>query len=219
MKPSVEHLDWGTVDYSEALERQRAMFDAVLGGAAGTVVFCEHPPVYTLGRSGKAENLLVSEEFLRSRGAALYRIERGGDITYHGPGQIVGYPILDLDRLGLGLREYIAAIEQAVIETCAEFGVTAGRTVGKTGVWVCDKKICAIGVRASRGVVMHGFALNVSTDLGRFDIINPCGMPGIEATSIEKETGRKIALAEVKKALCGKLCDNLGVRSRLLKSD
>jgi lipoyl(octanoyl) transferase len=229
--------------------------------AAGWLVVCEHPHVYTLGRSGRADNLLVSETVLRERGAALYRTERGGDITYHGPGQIVGYPILDLERLGFGLREYIAALEQAVIETVAHFGIAAGRVEGKTGVWVGgeveknterfrqsgdhatlgekngsgsllgvndraifetaeaesplsrkpERKICAIGVKASRGVVMHGFALNVATDLKWFDLINPCGMVGGAVTSMERETGCGIVPGEVKKVLCGRLCENLGI--------
>ena len=293
MKPRVGFLDWGTVDYAEALERQRELFeelvvevenrrslrvserggvnstcrsrenDVVQGDAtatrAGWIVMCEHPHVYTLGRSGKTENLLVSEAVLRERGATLHRTERGGDITYHGPGQIVGYPILDLERLGLGLREYIAALEQAVIDTAAEFGITAGRISGKTGVWVGGEpgsgdanhfcvsgvadvklataggeertktyvtsqpasvmpqarsdhaKICAIGVKASRGVVMHGLALNVTTDLGWFELVNPCGMAGSAVTSMQKETGRETALEEVKSLLRNKLEVHLGI--------
>jgi lipoyl(octanoyl) transferase len=166
MAAKVEFVDWGTVDYAEALARQRELFDRLIAAKsdavvasgpeaarqktaeevrqmrsdhkkwAGWLVFCEHPHVYTLGKSGKNGNLLVSEEFLRSRGATLHRTERGGDITYHGPGQIVGYPILDLEKAGLGLRGYIAALEQAVIETLAHFGIEAGRVDGKTGVWV-----------------------------------------------------------------------------------
>lgn len=182
---------------------------------AGWLVLCEHPHVYTLGRSGKEENLLVSEDFLRSRGAALHRIERGGDITYHGPGQIVGYPILDLERVGMGLRRYIETLEQAVIETVSAFDIEAGRAEGKTGVWIKDakgeRKICAMGVKASRGVVMHGFALNVSTDLGWFELINPCGMVGGAVTSIERETGRTITLDEVKRLLCERLNENLKI--------
>jgi lipoyl(octanoyl) transferase len=215
MRPSVDFVDWGMVDYAEALERQQALFDGVLSGSDGTVVFCEHPHVYTLGRSGQAGNLLVSEEFLRSRGAALYRTGRGGDITYHGPGQIVGYPILDLERVGLGLREYIGALEQAVIETVAKFGVVAGRAEDKTGVWIKDakgeRKICAIGVKASHGVVMHGFALNVATDLGWFELINPCGFVGGAVTSMERETGREVALGEVKELLRERLSENLNI--------
>jgi lipoyl(octanoyl) transferase len=181
----------------------------------------------------------VSEQTLRSKGAALHRIERGGDITYHGPGQIVGYPILDLEAVGLGLREYVEALEQAVIETVAEVGIRAGRIPGKTGVWVrgataecseqiprradalarddgrraADQKICAIGVKASRGVVMHGFALNVATDLEWFELINPCGFAPGAVTSIENETGRKVEMAGVKRVLCERLSENLRIRT------
>jgi lipoyl(octanoyl) transferase len=253
MTPCVELLDWGMVDYAGALSRQRALFDELIARksaanrpgtaefamaseagcddvSAGWLILCEHPHVYTLGRSGKSENLLVSGELLRERGATLHRVDRGGDITYHGPGQIVGYPILDLDRAGLGLRAYIAALEQAVIETVALFGIAAGRVEGKTGVWVGDRgdfetaeaesplsrkperKICAIGVRASRGVVMHGFALNVATDPGWFEMINPCGFAGGAVTSMSAETGQKIASEEVKRVLCGRLGANMGLK-------
>ncbi len=222
MKPRVEFLDWGTVDYGVALARQRELFERLIAEKespsafrSGWLVMCEHPPVYTLGRSGRDENLLVSEEVLRARGATLHRTERGGDITFHGPGQIVGYPIVDLDRLGLGLREYIGALEQAVIETVGRSGIEAGRIEGKTGVWISDargeRKICAIGVRASRGVVMHGFALNVSTGLEWFEMINPCGFVGGAVTSMERETGRKIEMNEVKRVLTEKLKSCLGI--------
>ena len=217
----VEFVDWGVVEYGVAVERQRELFERLIAEketatpGAGWLVFCEHPHVYTLGRSGVADNLLVSEDVLREKGAALYRTERGGDITYHGPGQIVGYPIVDLERLGLGLREYVGALEQSVMEAVAAFGIEAGRVPGKTGVWIRDargeRKICAIGVKASRGVVMHGFALNVSTGLEWFGLINPCGFVGGEVTSIERETGRRIEMAEVKKVLREKLKSRLGI--------
>jgi lipoyl(octanoyl) transferase len=218
MNPPVELLDWGVVDYSEALARQRKLFEGLIAAkmrdesGVGWIVLCEHPHVYTLGRSGKEKNLLVSEEFLRSRGASFHRTERGGDITYHGPGQTVVYPILDLERVGLGLREYIAALEQAVIETVAEFGIEAGRVAGKTGVWVGgQRKICAIGVKSSRFVTMHGLALNVATDLEWFEHINPCGMAGSAVTSMERELEREFDREEVKRVLCGRLCANLKV--------
>jgi lipoyl(octanoyl) transferase len=242
MTPVVELLDWGVIDYAEALGRQRELFERLVaakcggpgvsmndpgrgfpssGGVsakpAGWLIMCQHPPVYTLGRSGRVENLLVSEEMLRERGAALHRIERGGDITFHGPGQLVVYPILDLDALGLGLRAYVEALEQSVIETVAGFGIEAGRIAGKTGVWVGGdknlppRKICAIGVKASRGVVMHGLALNVATDLGWFELINPCGFVGGAVTSIERETGRKTEMAAVKKLLGERLKENLKI--------
>jgi lipoyl(octanoyl) transferase len=210
MRPSIEIIDWGIVDYGEALARQTMLFNKLLAGeadGAGWLVFCEHPHVYTLGRSGRAENLLVDEAALAARGVQLHRTGRGGDITYHGPGQLVCYPIVNLEALGLGLRDYIAALEGAVIETVAAFGIEAGRAEGKTGVWVSRKnhpaprKICAIGVRASRGVVMHGLALNVSTDLRWFTHINPCGMVGAAVTSMETETGKKVDAEKVKRLL------------------
>ncbi len=202
----VEVLDWGLIDYQKALERQRELFEELIKeregkerdergergerGDAGWIVFCEHPHVYTVGKSGKIENLLMSEEWLRGQGVTVHRVERGGDITYHGPGQLVVYPILDLEKLGLGLREYIELLEQCVIDILDRWGIVGERIKGKTGVWVRvgdqkeAKKICAIGVRASRGVVMHGLALNVKTDLRWFEYINPCGMADAKATSI-----------------------------------
>lgn len=224
MKPAAEFLDLGTIDYGECWELQRRLFGELAAEKAegtghpekaGWLILCEHPHVYTLGKSGHDANLLVDEEFLRSRGASFYRIDRGGDITYHGPGQIVGYPILDLEKTGMGLREYIEAMEQAVIETVAEFGIEAGRSEGKTGVWVRDergeRKICAIGVRSSRFITMHGFALNAATELGWFDYINPCGMVGGGVTSIEAETGRKADMEQIKAILRGRLSENMKV--------
>ena len=167
-------------------------------------------------KSGHAENLLVGEEYLRSIGAEFYHIDRGGDITFHGPGQIVGYPILDLERIGLSLRDYIDALEGAVIRTVARYGIRAGRIAGASGVWIEGaqpaRKICAIGVRASRYVTMHGFALNVATDLRYFTHINPCGFTDRGATSIEKEIGRPVPMEEVKRRLVEDLCENLNVK-------
>lgn len=224
MKPSAEYLDAGTIGYAGCWELQRRLFgelaaEKAAGGGdprkAGWLILCEHPHVFTLGKSGCAENLLVDEEFLRGKGASLHRTDRGGDITYHGPGQVVGYPILDLEKTGMGLREYIWAMEQAVIETVAAFGIGAGRSEGKTGVWVSDargeRKICAIGVRSSRFITMHGLALNVATDLGWFGYINPCGFAGGGVTSIEAETGRNADMEQVKEILRGRLSENMKV--------
>lgn len=202
--------DLGTIDYAAAWDLQRQAFDALTaakkgGPAAGQLLLlCEHPHVYTLGKSGVAANLLVSEEFLRSIGAGWYRTDRGGDITYHGYGQLVGYPILDLERLGMSLREYIHALEEAIIRTVADYGIVAGRLEGATGVWLEHdtphaRKIAAIGVKASRYVTMHGFALNVNTDLKYFSYINPCGFVDKGVTSIEKELGRPVDFDEVKR--------------------
>ncbi len=198
----------GRTEYSRAWELQRTLFDRLLAskqaGEAGeqTLLLVEHPHVYTLGKSGHESNLLVNDDFLRSIGATYFRIDRGGDITYHGLGQLVGYPILDLEQEHLSLRDYIWRLEESVIRTVAEYGITAGRLAGATGVWIDPqgrgaRKICAIGVKASRYVTMHGFALNVTTDLNYFSYINPCGFTDKGVTSIEKETGLKPSLEEV----------------------
>ena len=205
---TVRTIDLGRVPYRDCWEYQQRLFDVLTarrGDAsdeAGWLLTVEHPPVYTLGKSGKAQNLLVGEEFLRAKGAEYYHIDRGGDITFHGPGQAVCYPILDLERLGSGLREYIASLEEAVIRTVAEYGIAAGRIAGASGAWIAPgkarpRKICAIGVRSSRYVTMHGFALNVTTDLNYFTHINPCGFTDKGVTSIERETGLKPSLEEV----------------------
>lgn len=204
----VGYKDLGTIEYAECWQLQEDIFTGIIrsksnpeNGQKGrqtifepTLILCEHPHVYTLGKSGAENNLLINNEFLQKIGATYYHIDRGGDITYHGPGQLVGYPILDLEQLGIGLREYIYSIEQAVIETVSEYGIAAGRTKGAAGVWLeaDDKpmrKICAIGVRSSRYVTMHGFALNVNTDLSYFAHINPCGFTDRAVTSISKELG------------------------------
>ena len=193
------------MDYKACWEYQQRLFDTLLRAkgtpaeGAGYLLLVEHPAVYTLGKSGHAENLLVGEEYLRSIGAEFYHIDRGGDITFHGPGQLVCYPILDLERIGIGLREYIEALEEAVIRTVAEYGIAAGRIAGASGVWIDPgkarpRKICAIGVRSSRYITMHGFALNVTTDLEWFSRINPCGFTDRGATSIERETGAKVPM-------------------------
>ena len=301
--------DLGRMDYKTCWDLQQELFDAGVArkrtgpipvpvpGAddaddAGTVLLVEHPPVYTLGKSGHAENLLVNQEALKAMGAQFFHIDRGGDITFHGPGQLVCYPILDLERLGIGLRDYIGALEEAVIRTVAAYGITAGRMAGASGVWIgpgiggetgsrttgcrgdnggncniggncgnksdgnksdggksgdsksgdsgenrneagtcdsgraCDseigvgnrtsarvpRKICAIGVRSSRYITMHGFALNVTTDLGWFTRINPCGFTDRGVTSIERETGRKAAMGEVKELVVKFLSEILNVR-------
>ena len=179
----------------------------------------EHPPVYTLGKSGHAENLLVNQEALEAMGAQFFHIDRGGDITFHGPGQLVCYPILDLERIGIGLREYIEALEEAVIRTTARYGIAAGRIAGASGVWIGEgatpdgegrpRKICAIGVRSSRYVTMHGFALNVTTDLEWFSRINPCGFTDRGVTSIAAETGSQPSMQEVKQLVIRELATAL----------
>ena len=205
--------DWGLIDYALAWQRQEALFNLRLqqkaaGGveAIDRIILCEHPHVYTLGRSGKAANMLISEEQLRRIGASFFHIDRGGDITYHGPGQLVCYPILDLEHYGLGLKDYIHLIEEAVIRVCAYYGIKAGRLEKATGVWIdahgpLARKICAIGVRSSRYVTMHGLALNVCNDLRYFSYINPCGFVDKGVTSLSQELHREVTVQEVKQLL------------------
>ena len=170
----------------------------------GTLILVEHPHVYTLGKSGSEDNLLIDHIQLQTRDAQFFRTNRGGDITYHGPGQIVGYPIFDLEEIGIGLREYISRLEEAVILTVAAFGIRASRLKDATGVWLDaeqgkrPRKICAIGVRASKYVTMHGFAFNVNTDLTYFNYINPCGYTDKGVSSLEKELGGKQDLEKIK---------------------
>lgn len=227
----VLYEDLGLMGYAECWALQRSLFDRMLAAKAGRaaaggevpseqagwLLLVEHPAVYTLGKSGREANLLVGEERLRAMGADLFRIDRGGDITFHGPGQIVGYPILDLERLGIGLRDYIDRLEEAVICLAADYGIEAGRIAGASGVWIEPdsaraRKLCAIGVRSSRFVTMHGFALNVNTDLRYFDYINPCGFTDRGATSIRRETGAEADMAEVKARLVERLSEKLNVR-------
>ncbi len=177
------------------------------------LLFVEHPHVYTLGKSGTPNNLLINEQFLKQINATFYKSNRGGDITYHGPGQIVGYPIFDLETMGLQIKSYIEKLEEAIIQTIAEYGITGTRLEGSTGVWLDanlpgkTRKICAIGVKASRYVSMHGFALNVNTDLSYFNHINPCGFVDKGVTSLEKEIGKKVNMDEVQKILLQKLSE------------
>lgn len=235
---TVRIVDLGTKEYDACWELQRQLFDALVArksrpaaegqsenGAvpaedpddAGTILLVEHPPVYTLGKSGHAENLLVDRTALERLGARFFHIDRGGDITFHGPGQLVVYPILDLERIGIGLRDYIDALEESVIRTAAEYGIAAGRIAGASGVWLgekerCPRKICAIGVRSSRYVTMHGMALNVTTDLRWFSRINPCGFTDRGVTSIGRETGREVPMDEVKGLVVKHLTEILNVK-------
>jgi lipoyl(octanoyl) transferase len=192
------YQDLKHIDYAEALAIQTAAFDELLAlkerGERGVsrLFFCEHNPVLTLGKHGLDANLLVSQDLLRRRGVAFYHTNRGGDITYHGPGQITGYPVFDLEPLHLGLRTYIEALEETVIRFLARFDLRAERMSGATGVWLDvgktrARKICAIGVRSRRFVTMHGFALNISTDLSYFSLIHPCGFVDKGVTSLAAE--------------------------------
>lgn len=207
----MKFLDWGTIDYAQAWSNQEEIFNHIIETKKEgkptldleRVILCEHPHVYTLGKSGQQNNLLINDEFLNKINATFFKIDRGGDITYHGPGQLVGYPILDLENHHVSLKEYIHIIEEAIIMTIAEYGIVGTRLDGATGVWLDvgtpkTRKICAIGVRASKFVTMHGYALNVNTDLSYFNHINPCGFVDKGVTSIQKETQNNVAMSDVK---------------------
>lgn len=182
-------VNLGTVPYEDALELQRALARERISGTIpeDMLLLLEHPPVVTLGRSAKARNLISSAEFLASKGVELFEVERGGDVTFHGPGQLVGYPIIDLKRHKLDLHWYLRQVEEALIRTLAAYSIPAERSAGFTGVWTKSKKIASIGVHAREWVTWHGFALNVTTDLSYFDLIIPCGIDGVTMTSIERE--------------------------------
>lgn len=200
--------DWGTIDYREAWRRQEEIFDRQIDNkqnklpTENNLIFCEHPHVYTIGKSGNAGNMLIDDGTV-----PVYRTDRGGDITYHGFGQIVGYPVFDLESLGIGLREYITRLEEAVIRLLDNYDIEGGHSAEGTGVWIDTalpsktRKICAIGVRSSRYVTMHGFALNVNTDLSYFGRINPCGFTDRGVTSMKKELGKNLDIDEVKQKL------------------
>ena len=222
----VLYRDLGRMGYSECWDLQLSLFERMLswkreGKAqshenAGELLLVEHDHVYTLGKSGKQQNMLISEEYLRQIGAEFFHIDRGGDITYHGPGQIVGYPILDLEQVGISLRDYIDSIEESIIGVCGQWGIEAGRIAGASGVWIEPdspraRKICAIGVRASRYVTMHGFAMNVKTDLKYFNHINPCGFVDRGVTSLEKELGHEVDFEMVKSQIVKHLSEKLKI--------
>lgn len=219
----VEYRDLGQIDYQQAWDYQHEVLDAMVEikranrkveegervPQINKLLFCEHAPVYTLGKSGSMEHLLLQEPELKAKGIAFYKINRGGDITYHGPGQIVGYPIFDLECFFTDVHKYVRFLEEVVIRTLAEYGIAAGREEGYTGVWLSatevlpKRKICAIGVHLRRWITMHGFAFNINTDLAYFNNIIPCGINESDkaVTSLALELGRTVDLAEVKKHL------------------
>jgi lipoyl(octanoyl) transferase len=218
MKEALQ-VDLGLIGYAEAWELQKRVVASRKAGAiADVLLLCEHPPVITLGRSGKRENLLASEHVLRQKGVEFHASDRGGDITYHGPGQIVGYPILNLGAIRRDVVWYVRMLEEAMIRATAEFGITAKRVGGKTGIWVragsTEEKLAAIGVHISRWVTSHGFAYNVSTDLRNFDLIVPCGIADRKATSLEKLLGRSVEQKEVAPRIAKHLGEVLGVEMK-----
>ncbi|MEY3920512.1 MAG: lipoyl(octanoyl) transferase LipB [Bacteroidota bacterium] len=222
MLQKVHYKDLGSIEYGEAWKYQELLLfenadikkKLVNGETNETtshhLLFCEHPPVYTLGKSGKEEHVLVSKEELARRNIAYYETNRGGDITFHGPGQIVGYPILDLEKYYRDIGRYLRSLEEVIILTLAEYGIKGERSKGETGVWIDPenkmkaRKICAMGVRCSRWITMHGFALNVNTNLEYFTMIVPCGIVGKQVTSLEKELGKQVDIEEVKRMLISK---------------
>ncbi|GHB68639.1 lipoyl(octanoyl) transferase LipB [Persicitalea jodogahamensis] len=228
-KTQFRHL--GLIDYQQAWDLQEELFAEVVATKIANrgippesqaptpnyLLFCEHPHVYTLGKSGKPENLLLDEGRLVDVEAKYYKINRGGDITYHGPGQLVGYPILDLDNFFTDIHRYMRTLEESIIRTLADYGLTAGRIEGLTGVWLDHetlenpRKICALGVKASRWVTMHGFALNVNTDLGYFNHIVPCGIDDKAVTSMQQELGVTVNMQEVEEKLRAHLAELFGL--------
>jgi lipoyl(octanoyl) transferase len=212
-------VDLGLIGYAEASALQKRVVGARKAGAIEDVLlFCEHPHVITQGRNGKREHLLVSEHVLRQKGVEFHATNRGGDITYHGPGQIVGYPILDLGAIRRDVVWYVRTLEEAMIRATAEFGITAERVAGKTGIWVrtgkTEEKLAAIGIHISRWVTSHGFAYNVSTDLRNFDLIVPCGIANRKATSLEKLLGRSVEEKEIAPRIGKHLGELLGLEMK-----
>ena len=210
---SFHFTDWGLIPYAAAYEKQKELFEQALQAKSNgqkvnnTLIFCEHPHVITVGKNGKMSNLLYPENILKEKGVSLFHIDRGGDITYHGPGQLVVYPIFDLDSFHLGLKAYIHLLEEAVIKLLAGYNIKAERLQGATGVWLDTdnpqktRKICAIGVRSNRYITMHGLALNINTDLNYFRLINPCGFIDKGVTSMQTELGKEIDLNAIKARL------------------
>lgn len=230
MNKKARFIHLGLVDYKEAWDYQAGVFDRILAvknenrsratddqqPTDNYVIFCEHPHVFTLGKSGDEKNLLIGKEDLPAIQATYYHINRGGDITYHGPGQIVGYPVIDMENFFTDIHRYMRTLEEAVIQTLHEYNIAAGRIKGLTGVWIDfdhpeARKICALGVKTSRWVTMHGFAFNVNPDLKYFDYIVPCGIREKAVTSMEKELGRKVDKSEVGEVLREKLRQQFGM--------
>jgi len=231
MNRTVAFEDLGIIDYKEAWDYQEKLFKGIIDikmenrkspdqekATPNYLLFCEHPHVYTLGKHGSEENLLANMLELSNKKATYYKINRGGDITYHGPGQIVGYPILDLDNFSPDIHQYVYNLEEAIIKTIEEYGLKGERLEGASGVWLDPaeparaRKICAIGIRSSRWVTMHGFAFNVNTDLSYFDLINPCGFTDKKATSMEKELGKPFDMEEVKAKVKHHLAEIFGMQ-------
>ena len=229
MNKKISFKDLGKIDYKQCWDFQEELFAEILAvkstnrkenktvSTKNHLLFCEHPHVYTLGKSGDEKHLLVNEDYLKSRGATFHKINRGGDITYHGPGQLVGYPILDLDNFFTDIHKYLRFLEEAVMLTLREYGLESERSPGETGVWFDvgtpkARKICALGVKSSRWVTMHGFAFNINSDLSYFGNIIPCGITDKSVTSLQKELGREMDMEEVKNKVKSHLIDLFGMK-------
>ncbi len=216
--------DLNTIEYKKAWDYQEETMQNIISAKKASttppnrLIFCEHPHVYTLGKSGAQNNLLINQYFLDSIQATYFKSNRGGDITYHGPGQIVGYPIFDLEQFGFQVKKYIDILEESIIKTIAEWGIKGHRLEGATGVWLDidqpgrTRKICAMGVRVSRWVTMHGFALNVNTQLDYFNHINPCGFVDKGVTSMAKELGEQLDFEAVKQVLKAKMSEAFNLK-------
>jgi lipoyl(octanoyl) transferase len=229
----VDFIDLGLIDFKKAWDFQEELFQSIIDikrtnrkidsseispiKTRSKLIFCEHPHVFTLGKSGQQNHLLINEQQLITKGASFYKINRGGDITYHGPGQLVGYPIFDLDNFFTDIHKYLRFLEEAVILTIKEYGLSGGRIDGSTGVWLDwdnpkARKICALGVRSSRWVTMHGFAFNINSDLKYFSNIIPCGIKDKTVTSLEKELGKPLEMKEVQEKVKFHLSQLFGMR-------
>jgi lipoyl(octanoyl) transferase len=219
-RKAIVSLDLGRVDYEQAWTLQREIQKLIIDAKLSTpqvavpnvLLTLEHPPVYTIGKSGDVNNLLVDEAGLAGRGATFVKTDRGGDITFHGPGQLVGYPIFDLDRFFTDIDRYLRTLESAIISTCSSYGIEAGRVAGRTGVWIdpgstTERKVCAMGIRCSRWVTMHGFALNMNTELAFYENIVPCGISDRSVTSLAAELGRPIDPEDCRERVLQSLTD------------
>lgn len=226
--PKLIFNDLGRINYAEAFEFQNRLFEKKITQKKtgetpdNHILWCEHPHVYTLGNSGNQNNLLVDENFLRRIHATYYKSNRGGDITYHGPGQLVGYPIIDLDQFNIGVKDYIYKLESVISKLIADYDLKGEIKKGAAGVWLDtgkpdERKICAVGVKVNRNITMHGFALNITTDLSYFSHINPCGFTDKKATSLQKETGKNIAVNEIKSKLEKMLTKSLNSKEKTVK--
>ena len=222
MSKKLTYCNLDTIDYKEAWDLQKTIFELRHQQKINDVLLLlEHPHTYTLGKTADEKNLIGNEEYLNKNKISVYDIDRGGDITYHGPGQIVGYPIIDLNNWGKDTGKYLRALEEIIIRTCADYGLTVTRVPKYTGVWIEDRKIAAIGIKVTRWITMHGFALNVNTDLSLYNGIIPCGITNKEVTSLKKELNTEINIQEVKLKLLAHTKDIFGyqnIETRLVEN-